>query len=41
VCVIASTIKGKGVSFMQDRAEWHHKVPDPEQVRRAVLELSR
>jgi transketolase len=41
VCVIASTIKGKGVSFMQDRAEWHHKVPDPEQVRRAVQELSR
>jgi transketolase len=41
VCVIASTIKGKGVSFMQDRAEWHHKVPDPEQVRRAVRELSR
>ncbi|MGA2487692.1 MAG: transketolase, partial [Roseiarcus sp.] len=26
-CVIARTIKGKGVSFIEDRVEWHHKVP--------------
>ena len=26
--VIANTIKGKGVSFMEDRVEWHHKVPE-------------
>src|SRR3954469_13606120 len=26
VAVIADTIKGKGVSFMEDRVEWHHKV---------------
>ena len=32
VAVIAHTIKGKGVSFMEDRVEWHHKVPDAEQV---------
>ena len=31
-CVIANTIKGKGVSFIEDRVEWHHKVPSPEQV---------
>src|SRR3954469_17209281 len=24
-CVIARTIKGKGVSFMEDRVQWHHK----------------
>jgi transketolase len=41
VCVLANTIKGKGVSFMQDRVEWHHKVPDADQVRAAVEELSR
>lgn len=41
VAVIANTVKGKGVSFMEDRVEWHHKVPTPEQVERAVAELSR
>lgn len=40
VCVIAHTVKGKGVSFMEDRAEWHHKVPSAEQVEIAVRELS-
>jgi transketolase len=39
VAVIANTTKGKGVSFMEDRVEWHHKVPDPEQVRAALAEL--
>jgi transketolase len=41
VAVIADTIKGKGVSFMEDRVEWHHKVPSPEQVEAALQELSR
>ena len=40
VCVIAHTVKGKGVSFMEDRAEWHHKVPSDEQVEIALRELS-
>jgi transketolase len=39
-CVIAHTIKGKGVSFMEDRVEWHHKVPSPEQVEQALAELA-
>jgi len=39
-CVIAHTIKGKGVSFMEDRVEWHHKVPNPEQVEKALAELA-
>ncbi|GGJ29001.1 transketolase [Streptomyces brasiliensis] len=41
VAVIANTIKGKGISFMEDRVEWHHKVPTDEQVRLALEELSR
>ena len=38
-CVIANTIKGKGVSFIEDRVEWHHKVPTPEQIELALKEL--
>jgi transketolase len=41
VAVIAHTTKGKGVSFMEDRVEWHHKVPDAQQVQAAIQELSR
>ena len=39
--MIANTIKGKGVSFIEDRVEWHHKVPSAEQVEAALEELSR
>lgn len=38
-CVIAHTTKGKGVSFIEDRVEWHHKVPSAEQVEQARKEL--
>jgi transketolase len=41
VAVIANTIKGKGVSFIEDRVEWHHKVPSAEQVQTALQELTR
>jgi transketolase len=41
VAVIANTIKGKGVSFMENRVEWHHKVPSAEQVELAIGELTR
>src|ERR1700761_4636649 len=40
VVVIAHTVKGKGVSFMEDRVEWHHQVPTAEQVQGALQELS-
>lgn len=40
VAVIANTIKGKGVSFIEDRVEWHHKVPSAEQVDIALKELA-
>jgi transketolase len=41
VAVIANTIKGKGISFMEDRVEWHHKVPSADQVQTALQELAR
>ncbi len=37
--VIAKTVKGKGVSFMENRYEWHSKVLSEEDYRRAVREL--
>ena len=40
-CVIAKTVKGKGVSFMEGRVEWHHKVPSQEQFELALAELGR
>ena len=39
-CVIANTVKGRGVSFIEDRVEWHHKVPNAEQTAQALEELS-
>jgi len=39
-CIIANTIKGKGVSFMQNQAGWHHGVPSAEQYAQALAELS-
>ncbi len=37
--IIANTIKGKGVSFMENNAVWHGKAPDDEQLRQALKEL--
>lgn len=37
--IIAHTVKGKGVSFMEDQAGWHHGVMKPEQYAQAVAEL--
>lgn len=39
LAVIASTVKGQGVSFMQDQVQWHHGVPNDEQFAAAMLEL--
>lgn len=39
--VIAKTYKGRGVSFMEDKVDWHHKVPSAEQVEIALRELAR
>ena len=37
--IIARTIKGKGVSFMEGKAEWHGKAPNQEQYEEAINEL--
>ena len=39
-CIIAKTIKGKGISFMENRVEWHGKAPTEEQYKIAMKELS-
>ncbi len=37
--IIANTIKGKGVSFMENEASWHGKAPNEEQYKQAISEL--
>ena len=37
--IIARTIKGKGVSFMENQAAWHGQAPDCEQAEQALKEL--
>jgi transketolase len=38
-CVIARTNKGRGVSFIEDHVEWHHRVPTSEELSAALIEL--
>ncbi len=38
--IIAHTVKGKGVSYMENVAKWHHGVPDPAQFEQALAELA-
>lgn len=38
-CVVAHTVKGKGVSFMEDRLLWHYRAPDGGELRQALAEL--
>lgn len=39
--IIAHTIKGKGISFAENQAGWHHKVPTEEEFKLAMKELDR
>lgn len=39
VAIVAKTIKGKGVSFMENKAEWHGKAPSEEEYKQAIKEL--
>jgi len=38
--IVAHTVKGKGVSFMENNADWHGKAPSDEQAMKAIGELS-
>lgn len=37
--VICHTVKGKGVSFMEDRLEWHYRSPNDDQLKAALAEV--
>lgn len=38
-CLLCHTVKGKGVSFMENQAGWHGRAPKPEEAARALAEL--
>ena len=38
--IIANTIKGKGISFMEDDNNWHYRIPTMDEVKMAFSELS-
>ena len=38
-CIIANTVKGKGVRFMENQLAWHYKSPNADELRRALAEL--
>lgn len=38
-CIIAKTIKGKGISFMENQVGWHGKAPNAEEYKKAMEEL--
>ena len=37
--VVAHTVKGKGVSFMENKIEWHGVAPKPDEAKKAIAEL--
>ena len=39
--IIAKTVKGKGVSFMENEASWHGKAPNDEQFKVAMEDLEK
>ncbi len=38
-CIVMKTVKGKGVSFMENKAGWHGKAPNDEEAKEAVRQL--
>ena len=38
-CILAKTIKGKGVSFMENEVKWHGKAPNEEELKEALKNL--
>ena len=39
LAVVANTVKGKGVSFMEDDNNWHYRIPNQEEVKKALNEI--
>lgn len=41
MAIILKTVKGKGVSFMENQAGWHGKAPNDEEYEQAMAELNK
>lgn len=39
IAIVAHTIKGRGISFMEDDNNWHYRIPNEEEVKKALEEL--
>lgn len=39
ICIVANTIKGKGISFMENNVVWHYRDPQGEDYENAIMEL--
>jgi len=39
IAIIAETVKGKGVSFMENKVEWHYKTPTDAELEQAIKEV--
>ena len=39
-CIVANTVKGKGVSYMENECDWHGKAPNEAQYQQAMAELA-
>ena len=39
LCIVCDTIKGKGVSFMENQVKWHYKSPDDSDLYKAIKEI--
>ena len=39
VCIIAKTIKGKGVKYMENKVDWHGKAPNEDEYKQAIIDI--
>jgi transketolase len=39
IAIVAHTVKGKGISFMEDDNNWHYRIPNGDELKKAKLEL--
>jgi transketolase len=39
VCIVANTVKGKGVSYMENVRQWHGKAPNEQEYKQAIFEI--
>ena len=40
-CIFGHTVKGKGISYMENQCDWHGRAPNKEQYSQAIEELNR